>query len=63
MFVAWADDVMVFGPPLLVEQVQHDLDKAFTSKHKGNSQNTSAASLISHKAMTVWDTSNLLNPC
>ena len=35
MFVAWVDDVMVLGPPILVEQVQHDLKKAFTSKRKG----------------------------
>ena len=30
VFVAWVDDVMVLGPPKLVEQVQRDLEKAFT---------------------------------
>ncbi len=35
VFVAWVDDVMVLGPPLLVEQVQHDLEIAFTCKRKG----------------------------
>ncbi len=35
MFVAWVDDVMVLGPPVLVEQVQRDLEKAFTCKRKG----------------------------
>ena len=28
------DDVMVLVPPLLVEQVQQDLEKAFTCKRK-----------------------------
>ena len=35
VFIVWVDGVMVLGPPLLVEQVQHDLEKAFTCKHKG----------------------------
>ena len=35
MFVAWVDEVMVLGPQVLVEQVQHDLEKAFTCKRKG----------------------------
>ncbi len=35
VFVACVDDVMVLGPPLLVEQVQHDLEKAFTCKCQG----------------------------
>ncbi len=35
IFVAWVDDIMVLGPPLLVEQVQHDLEIAFTCKHEG----------------------------
>ena len=35
ILLAWVDDIMVLGPPLLVEQVQHDLEKAFTCKHKG----------------------------
>ena len=28
-------DVMVLGPPSLVEQVQQDLEQAFTCKHEG----------------------------
>ena len=35
MFVAWVDDLMILGPPNLVEQVQRDLEKAFTCKHEG----------------------------
>ena len=35
VFVAWVDGVKVLGPLLLVEQVQHDLEKAFTCKCKG----------------------------
>ena len=35
VFVAWVDDIMVLGPPNLVEQVQRDLEKAFTSKREG----------------------------
>ena len=35
VFVAWVDDVMVLGPPVLVEQVQQDLEKAFTCKREG----------------------------
>ena len=35
VFVAWVDDVMVLGPPSLVEQVQRDLEKSFTCKRKG----------------------------
>ena len=35
VFVAWVDDVMVLGPPSLVEQVQHNLEKAFTCKREG----------------------------
>ncbi len=35
VFVAWVDDVMVLGPPSLVEQVQRDLEKSFTCKCKG----------------------------
>ena len=37
VFVALVDDVMVLGPPSLVEQVQHDLEKSFTCKPKGES--------------------------
>ena len=29
VFVAWVDDVMVLGPPSLVQQVQRDLGKVF----------------------------------
>ena len=35
VFGAWVDDVMVLGPPSLVEQVQRDLEKSFTCKRKG----------------------------
>ena len=35
VFVAWIDDVMVLGPPSLVEQVQCDIEKSFTCKRKG----------------------------
>jgi hypothetical protein len=35
VFVAWVDDVMVLGPPKLVEQVQQDLEKAFMCKREG----------------------------
>ena len=35
VFVAWVDDVMILGPPALVEQVQQDLEKAFTCKREG----------------------------
>jgi hypothetical protein len=35
VFVSWLDDVMVLGPPSLVEHVQCDLEKSFTCKHKG----------------------------
>ena len=35
VFVAWVHDVMVLGPPSLVEQVQSNLEKAFTCKCKG----------------------------
>ncbi len=35
VFVAWVDDIMVLGPPKLVEQVQQDLEKAFTCKREG----------------------------
>ena len=35
MFIAWVDDVIVLGSSLLVEQVQCDLEKAFTCKHEG----------------------------
>jgi len=35
VFVAWVDDVMVLGPPSLVEQVQCDLEKSFTCKREG----------------------------
>jgi hypothetical protein len=34
VFVAWVNDVMVLGPPSLVEQVQH-LEKSFTCKREG----------------------------
>ena len=27
VFIAWVDDIMVLGPPLLGEQIQHDLEK------------------------------------
>jgi hypothetical protein len=35
VFVAWVDDIMVLRPPSLVEQVQHNLEKAFTCKCEG----------------------------
>ena len=35
VFVVWVDDVMVLGPPLPVEQVQRDLEIAFTCKREG----------------------------
>jgi hypothetical protein len=35
VFVAWVDDVMVLGPPVLVEQVQRNLEKAFMCKCDG----------------------------
>ena len=35
ILVAWVDDVMILGPPNMVEQAQQDLDKAFTCKCKG----------------------------
>ena len=35
VFVAWVNEVMVLGPPSLVEQVQHDLEQAFTCKREG----------------------------
>jgi hypothetical protein len=35
ILVAWVDDPMALRPPLLVEQVQHDLEKAFTYKQEG----------------------------
>ena len=35
VFVAWVDDLMVIGPRKLVEQVQQDLETAFTCKRKG----------------------------
>lgn len=35
VFVAWVDDVIVLGPPLLVEHVQRDLEEAFTCKGEG----------------------------
>ena len=35
MFVAWVDDVMLLRPPALVEQIQRDVEKAFTCKCKG----------------------------
>jgi len=35
VFVPWVDDVMVLGPPALVEQVQQDLEEAFTCKCEG----------------------------
>ena len=62
MFVAWVNGVMVLSPPLLAEQIQLDLEMAFTCNAKVNSPNTSAASLISHKAISVWEASSLLNP-
>jgi hypothetical protein len=33
--VAWVDDVMILGPPSLVEKIQQDLEKTFTCKQKG----------------------------
>ncbi len=35
ILVAWADDVMILGPPDMVEQVQRDLEKELTCKCKG----------------------------
>jgi hypothetical protein len=35
VLMAWVDDIMVQGPPLLVEQIQCDLEKAFMCKCKG----------------------------
>ena len=35
VLVAWVDDVMILGPPALVEQVQKDLEEAFTCKREG----------------------------
>jgi hypothetical protein len=35
VFIAWVNDVMVLGPPSLVEQVQQDLEKSFTCKCEG----------------------------
>jgi hypothetical protein len=35
VFVAWVNDVMVLGPPSLIEQVQGDVEKSFTCKCKG----------------------------
>ena len=32
MLVMWVDDIIVLRPPLLVEKVQQDLEKAFTCK-------------------------------
>ena len=61
MFVAWVDDLMVLGPPFLVEQVQRYLELPSHANAKGNSPNTLAASLISHGAIIVWDKSSLLN--
>ena len=34
VFVAWVNDVMILGPPSLVEQVQQDVEKAFICKCK-----------------------------
>ena len=30
VLVAWVDDVMILGPPNMVEQAQQDLERAFT---------------------------------
>ena len=35
VLVAWVDDVMILGPPNMVEQAQRDLERAFTCKHEG----------------------------
>jgi hypothetical protein len=35
VFVAWVDDVMVLGPPALVEQVKRNFEKALTCKREG----------------------------
>ena len=35
VLVAWIDDVMILGPPAMVEQVQKDLEVAFTCKQEG----------------------------
>jgi hypothetical protein len=35
ILVAWVDDGMVLGPPLLIKQVQCELEKAFMYKHEG----------------------------
>jgi hypothetical protein len=34
VLVVWVDDIIVLGPSLLIEQVQYDLEKEFTCKHK-----------------------------
>ncbi len=39
VLVAWVDDVMILGPPNMVEQAQQDLERAFTCKHEGDSWN------------------------
>ena len=35
VLVAWVDDVMILGPPAMVEQVQKDLEEVFTCKQEG----------------------------
>ncbi len=35
VLVAWVDDVMILGPPNMVEQAQRDLESAFMCKCKG----------------------------
>ena len=35
ILVAWVDDVMILGPPAMVEQVQKDLKEVVTCKQEG----------------------------
>ena len=35
VLVAWVDDVMILGPPEMVEQAQQELERAFTCKREG----------------------------
>ena len=42
--VAWIDDIMILGPPNIVEQAQRDLETAFTCKCNGEHMNMWATS-------------------
>ncbi len=33
--VAWFDDIIILGLPVIVEKAQQELEKAFTCKHEG----------------------------